>query len=143
MGDLRIKGQDVEVGVVIDGRLQASTADVKSCEFAFKLSVQEEGYLGEKTNRYDMVFSGIRGRMEIHSKNVEVFDVVEAIVNKAKNRTPGVTINVKATLNFPNGQRARLVFRDVAFGEIPFNVGDRASYVSGSLEFQGSDFNRL
>jgi hypothetical protein len=47
----RLKGQEVEVLLVVDGEIQDTTTDIRSFEVAAKTELKEEGYLGEKTNR--------------------------------------------------------------------------------------------
>lgn len=139
MSDQRIKGQEVEVSLIVDGEIAETTTDVRSFEFAYKLEQKEEAYLGEKTNRYDEIFNGMRGRLELHYENQDVFDIVKAIVDRAKRRTPGTQINIKATLNFPNGDKPRVLISDVFFGEVPFNFGSRSDYGAVTLDFQASD----
>jgi len=133
MADQRIKGQEVEVLIVVDG------TDVQSFEVAAKLEIKEEGYLGEATNRYDEIFNGVRGRMELHIENDDVFDLWASIIDRAKRRTPGTQINVKATLNFPNGDRPRVLINDAFFGESALNFASRGDYGTVGLEFQASD----
>lgn len=143
MADQRIKGQEVEVILVVDGTPQANITDVRSFEIAAKLELKEEGYLGEKTNRYDEIFNGIRGRIELHFENQDVFDLMKSVADRAKRRTPGTQINIKATLNFPNGQRPRVIIPDCFFGEIPINFASRSDYGTVGLEFNAADFNVL
>lgn len=139
MSDQRIKGQEVEVLLLVDGKVQDTITDVRSFEVAAKLEIKEEGYLGEKTNRYDEIFNGVRGRVEFHFENADVFKLLKSIIDRAKRRTPGTQINVKATLNFPNGERPRVVISNVFFGEIPINFAGRGDYGTLGLEFQAED----
>lgn len=141
MADQRIKGQEIEILLIVGGVVQDTITDIRSFEVAAKLAMTEEGYLGEKTNRYDEVFNGMRGRIELHFENKDVFDLLTSIVDRAKRRTPGTKINVKATLNFPNGDRPRFLISDVSFGEIPFNFAGRSEYGTMGLEFQAEDFD--
>ncbi len=143
MADQRIKGQEVETLIVVDGVVQENITDIRSFEVAAKLEIKEEGYLGEKTNRYDEIFNGVRGRMELHFENADVFTLIQSVANRAKRRTPGVQINIKATLNFPNGDRSRIQINDVALGELPINFGSRGDYGTLAVEFQAEDFNVL
>ncbi len=112
---------------------------LRSFEVAAKLEIKEEGYLGEKTNRYDEIFNGVRGRLELHFENQDVFSLMTSIIDRAKRRTPGVQINVKATLNFPNGERPRILISNASFGELPFNFPSRGDYGTAGLEFQAED----
>lgn len=135
----RIKGQEVEVIVLIDGEPQDNFRFARSLDFTFMTERTEEGYLGETTNRFDTIFNGVSGKTEHHHDNPTPFIVTQAIVNKARRRTPGTTINLRATLNYPNGQRARVVFRDVEFGELPFSFGSRSDFGTFSLDFACSE----
>ncbi len=143
MSDQRIKGQEIEILLILDGVVQENLTDVRSFEVAAKLEIKEEGYLGEKTNRYDEIFNGMRGRMELHFENRGVFDFTFAVMDRAKRRTPGVQVVIKATLNFPNGQRPRIIIPDASFGEIPFNWASRGDYGTAGIEFQASDMQRV
>lgn len=139
MASQRIKGQEVEVLLIVDGTVQDTITDVRSFEVAAKLETKEEGYLGEKTNRYDEIFNGVRGRMELHFENKDVFTLLQSIIDRAKRRTPGTQINIKATLNFPNGDRPRVLVANAFFGEVPINFGSRGDYGTVSLDFQAED----
>jgi len=139
MADARLKGQEVECLLVVDGVAQNSITDIRSFEVAAKTEIKEEGYLGEKTNRYDEIFNGVRGRIEFHYENQDVFDLLTSILDRAKRRTPGTQINIKATLNFPNGDRPRVLINDAFFGEIPFNFASRGDYGTFALEFAAQD----
>ncbi len=139
MSEQRIKGQEVEVLLIVDGVVQDTITDVRSFEVAAKLEVKEEGYLGEKTNRYDEIFNGMRGRLELHFENRDVFDLLTSIIDRAKRRTPGTQINIKATLNFPNGDRPRVLVANAFFGEVPFNFATRGDYGTVGLDFQAED----
>lgn len=135
----RIKGQEVEAILIVDGTPQTTITDIKSCEISFQLDILSEGYLGETTDRKDSVFKGVRGSMELHFENADVFKLFKAVVDKARRRTPGTKINLKGTFNFPNGDRPRLVMPDVEFGAIPISFGSRADYGSVKLEFEASE----
>jgi len=135
----RIKGQEVSLSVIIDGRALEAAADFRSFEVAPKLDKKEEGYLGETTNRYDEIFNGVRGRAELHFESQEIFTLMQAVIDRATRRTPGVQVNIKATLQFPNGQRLRVALRDVVFGEMPINFGSRADYGAMTLDFECSN----
>lgn len=135
----RAKGQEVEIVVMIDGKPKENFALARSCEFAYKTEILQEGYLGETTDRYDSVYKGVRGRLEFHIDRPDVFDVIRTIVDKARRRQAGVRINIKSTINFPSGKRARVIIRDAEFGELPINFGSRADYGTFNLEFGASD----
>lgn len=125
--------------MVANGVPQTSITDVRSFDFEFQTEIQSEGYLGETTNRKDSIFNGIRGSMELHYENQEIFNLVKSIVDKARRRTPGSKINIKTTLNFPNGDRPRVLIPDVEFGPVPFSFGSRTDYGTVRLDYEASE----
>jgi hypothetical protein len=139
----RIKGQEVEVMLIVDGVMKDTTTAVRNFEVAPKLEIKEEGYLGEKSNRFDEIFNGVRGRFELHVENKDFLDIMMAVIDRAKRRTPGTQINIKATLNFPNGDRPRVLISDAFFGEMPLNFGSRSDYGALTIEFASSDIKKL
>lgn len=139
----RIKGQEVEAILVVNGAPQLTTTDIKSFELTLQLEILSEGYLGETTDRKDSVFKGIAGSLELHVENQEFLKLFQTIVDKARRRTPGTRINLKATLNFPNGDRPRVLIPDVEFGELPLNFGSRTDYGAITLSFEASNLQVL
>lgn len=135
----RVKGQESSVVVIVDGQPSDSLNAIKDLEVSFQLERLQEGYLGETTDRYDDVFKGLKGSLTAHLDSPAAFNVVQQIVERARRRTPGIKFNIKTTLEFPSGRRARVVLRDVAFGEVPVNFGSRTDYVSLKLDFACSD----
>jgi len=139
----RIKGQEVEVLIIADGAPQMNITTVKSFEFTYQMEVASEGYLGETTNRRDSVYKGISGKMELHIENQTILTLANTIIDKARRRIPGAQINIKATLNFPNGQRPRIIISDAEFGELPFNFGSRTDYLAVTVNFEAADAQTL
>lgn len=135
----RIKGQEVQAILIVDGQPQATITAIKSFEMAYQLEIKKEGYLGETTDRRDSIFNGISGSMEAHLETKDVFTLFQSIVDKARRRTPGTTINVKATLNFPNGDRVRVIIPNCEFGELPVNFGSRADYGTTTFTFEATE----
>lgn len=139
MAGNRIKGQEVELIIVAGGRPMDTITAVKDFDFAWQLEVKSEGYLGETTERKDMVYKGVKGKMTLHAETADILKLSVAIVNAARNRAAGFKLNIKATLNFPTGRRARIIIRDAQFGEIPVSVGGKAEYVSVSFDYEASE----
>lgn len=142
MGD-RIKGQEVEIILLVDSVQVLSLTNIKSFEMAYQLEILDEGYLGQTTNQKDMIFNGIRGSLEAHFETAKVFNLFNALVNRARRRTPGTVINIKSTLNFPNGDRPRVVIPSAAFGEAPIKFGGRNEYGVINLDYAASVANTV
>lgn len=139
----RIKGQEIVLSVLVNGTEQVSLTDVKSFSITPNFDILEEGYLGETHNRYDEIYKGIGVELEVHTEDEGVFAFLEAVKDRAQRRTPGTTINIMATLNYPNGQRPRIVLYNVFFADMPFNIGSRSDYASFKLSGKCSEFKRI
>lgn len=135
----RIKGQEVEIIMLIDGEPRGNLAFAKSVDFSFLTERKAEGYLGETTQRYDTIFNGVEGKTQHHFDRAEPFNIIRAIINKARRREPGTQFNLRATLNFAIGRKARIVFRDAEFGALPIAFSSRADYGTFSLDFGCSE----
>jgi len=137
----RLMGQDTKILIVVANQPVDAIAAVKDFSFEFEQETKDEGYVGETTNRKDAVFKGVKGSFTMHLTSKAEILWVQQIINKSRNRGTGPTVNVKTTLNFPNGDVVRYVFPDVEFGSFPFNVGGRSDFVSVKVDFVGSEGN--
>ncbi len=141
MAEQRIKGQEVEIRITEGGALLETLTDIQNFEMAGILEVITENYLGETSDRKDEIYRGYRGSMSLHFSNRTVLDLMRRIIDRARRRVAGVVINIKATLQFPAGDRVSVVLEDCFFGEIPLSFGSRSDYGSVSLTFEGTDFD--
>jgi hypothetical protein len=139
----RITGQEVQVLTVVDGQPQDTFTDIRSFEITAQLDILKEGYIGETTDRRDEIFRGVSGRMVLHIEDQSFLDFFASVVNRARRREPGTKINIKATLNFPSGQRPRVLLSDVKFGALPLNFGSRGDYGEINLEFETENFDYI
>jgi hypothetical protein len=140
----RIRGQEVEVVMIVGGEPKTTITEIKSFEVEFELDVLKEGYLNQKADKRDEIYNGITGKMELHMGSPDVLDVVQKIVDRATRRDAAastVQINVKASLNWPDGTRRKLTVIDASFGSIPLSFGGRAEYGSLSLSFEAETFS--
>lgn len=139
----RVKGQDVEVLIIVGGVAQDTITDIRNFEVVVKLDKLQEGYLGETTDRYDEIFKGCDGSMEMHFENSDVFNLITSVIDRARRRVPGVKVNIKATMNMPNGERPRIVLQDAFFANVPMTFGSRSDYGNIKLDFSTSDYSVL
>lgn len=142
MADQRIKGQEVEVNVVAGGQIVSFT-DIQSFEFMQHTETKEEGYLGEKGNRYDEFYKGYSGSFKMHNSTPELFTFLQTIKDRAQRRTPGTVINIKATLNYPNGDRERVILNDAFFDEAGIAFASRSEYGETTFNFKGTEYRTI
>lgn len=139
MANQRIKGQEVEISIIAAGQTQ-SLFDIQSSEFSQETEILEEGYLGEKANRYDEIYKGYTGSVEMHNSSPDLFLLLQTVKDRAQRRTPGAQINIKMTLAYPSGDRARVVLNDAFFDPAGISFGGRDEYGSTTLNFKGTSF---
>ena len=137
---LRIKGQEVIVTVTQNSAIVTAIKNIKNFNVTVKLDQKTEDYLGETAPQFDEVYNGIGVSFSMHLSDPAVFDFITAIMKRAQRREPGLTINVKATLNFPNGQKRKIVCNDLFFGNFPIQFGSRTDYGEISVDASGADF---
>lgn len=136
----RIKGQEVSVIMTRGGETENELTDVKSCEFTPQFEIKEEGYLGEKTNRHDEVYTGVKGTMTIHFHSGDLFDFLQALKDRAQRNTPDLVFNIAGIFAFPNGDVRTLSVPDSKFGAVPISTNDRGDYVEAKFEFAADDY---
>ncbi len=140
MSTQRIKGQEVSIIITRGGDLEAELTDVKSCEFTPQFEIKEQGYLGEKTNRHDNVYNGVKGTLELHIHSGDVFDFLQAVKDKAQRTTPDMVFNVSGIFAFPSGETRTMTIPDAVFGSVPISTSDRGDYTAVKFEFAADDF---
>lgn len=139
----RIKGQEVEVLLVVDGEVQSTLTDIQSFDLNLEFESSEEGYLGEKANRYDEVYKGVSGSIEMHNSSPDTFVFFEKIKDRAQRKSPGTVVNVKASLAYPSGVRRRVIVQDVFFDPMGISFGGRTEFGTTKLDFKSSEFRTL
>ena len=137
--DNRIKGQDVTILIAQDGNLLDELNDINDFEFTDLLEIITKGYLGQKSEKKDTVYKGVKGSFSLDLSSKKYFTFRQAVLNKAKRITPDVTFNVSGVFSFPNGDTPTITFLDVQFGNLPVNVKARGDYVPVKLDFECED----
>jgi len=142
MAGPRLKGQEVDVHIMVNGVHQSTLTEIRSFSAELQLEVSSEGYLGQKTNLRDEVFNGVSGQIEMHTASPDWISLANAIKDRAM-RKAGATltvINIMAVLNYPSGDKKRMSFNDCSFGSIPVGFGSRSDFATISLNFECSDY---
>ena len=143
MAELRARGQETQVRLLVDGQLQSTITAIRESTFTFLLRTLTEGYLGESTMRRDQFFDGIRGSFTVHPEGQEILTtIVRRVKENAQRRrqagTPVVTIVARIT--FPNRQTPRIVVPEIVIGEIGLGFAGRDQYVAVPASWEANDF---
>lgn len=136
----RIKGQEVAILIVRDSTLEDTLTDIQNFNLELELEIKSQGYLGEKTNRKDDIFNGVKFDMELNIHTQDWFNFQSAIVSRAKRLTPDVQFNITGVFSFPNGDTPTLLIPDCKFGPNPMTISSRGDYVKLKLAGEADDY---
>ncbi len=130
----RIKGQEVSILITNAGELEDTLTDIQNFNMELELETKSMGYLGEKTNRQDSIFNGVKFDFEIHVHTEDVWSFLQSLHDKAQRITPDVVFNITGVFTYPNGDQPEILLNDVSFGAVPVNVGSRGDYVKFKMQ---------
>lgn len=135
--DPRIKGQEVSCQFVLNGQIANNSIAIQSNELKFMQDILSEGFLGETTDRKDMVFKGVSSSVTLQFNGPYVFTLIGSIIDVARRRVAlGVGLNVVHTFKFVNGRRAVVTMASVAVGEMGMDTGSRTDYVKVTIPYE-------
>jgi len=137
----RIKGQEVQILIIRGGALEDTLTDIQSFNLEVQLRVLSMGYLGEKNNRKDDVYDGVKFDFELHIHTQDYLNFLGAILDRARRNTPDVQFNITGVFSFPNGDTPTLLIPDAHFGSQPINIGSRGDYVKIKVEGEANDIS--
>jgi hypothetical protein len=132
----RIKGQEATVIITRGGQTEDTLNAIKNLNVEFQGEIKSQGYLGEKTNRQDDVFNGVKFDYEIDTSSQDWLNFVVAIHDRMKRNNPTLVINVTASLLYPNLDNPDIFLPDAKFGPIGMTIGGRTDYIG--KKFQGA-----
>ena len=130
----RIKGQEVSILITNAGELEDTLTDIQNFNMELELETKAMGYLGEKTNRQDSIFNGVKFDFEIHVHSEDVWSFLQSLHDKAQRITPDVVFNITGVFTYPNGDQPEILLNDVSFGAVPVNIGSRGDYVKFKMQ---------
>jgi hypothetical protein len=120
--------------------LEDTLVDTQDFEFELDVELKSAGYLGEKSNRYDEIFNGVKFNGTLHTHTQAWIPYALAIVQRAKRQTPDVVFNITAILNYADGTTPDVLFPDVHFGPVPGTVRSRGDYKTLKIQGACDDF---
>lgn len=136
----RLKGQEVQVLFVRAGALEDTLTDTQDFEFELDIELKSNGFLGEKSNRYDEIFNGVKFNGTLHTHTQDWIPFTVAVVQRAKRQTPDVVFNITTVLSYPNGQTPNVLLPDVHFGAVPGSIRSRGDYMTLKIQGACDDF---
>ena len=144
MALLPIKGQEVLLSVVSPDGLEAEIDHIKNHKFTFDMEIITEQYLGQIANQFDSIFRGVTIEFTMDLASPKVIDFVTKLVNRAQRRTAASeTFNTVGAFKFPSGERRRMMFPDLQFGEVPMDFTGRDKYGEVKFTAKTSTYRKL
>lgn len=142
---LRIKGQEVQVRITRNGVLDRTIVDIKSATVVGKFTKIFEKYLGRSSDDTDDIFDHVEGTLVVNPRSQDILNLAMAIKQRAQRNVSQdlLKINFVATLQFPNGQKPKIIVPDLKFGDIPVNFPGREQYVDVPFDWGADDYDVL
>jgi hypothetical protein len=140
VANLRARGDDLEIRIIVDGVLQSAITAISNFNFEIKTEQKDEGFLGEKTNRHDHIYNGCKFDFELQLPTADMFDLAKKIIDTAKRNTPDVQFTISGTFFFANNVTKAIVISDAKFGPIPMSTGGRGDYTKVKIDGAADDF---
>ena len=140
----RLKGEDTVITFTGPDGSEDGLSDISSFEAELQFDILKEGYLGETTDRRDDIFRGVTGSIDINISSADYFRFTQRVQDRAENRgAAGGQFDAQVSFNFPSGERVRLSFENIFFGNLPISASDRASYVSATISWECENVRRV
>lgn len=137
----RARGDGVNILVTQDGDLQDTLTDVVDMDATFMTELISKGYLGEPSERKDMIFKGCSFKLSMNLHKQDFVRFLNAVVSKSKRLTPDVVFSITGVFDFPNGETPELTLDDVSFKPLSLSTKGRAEYVDFTIEGECSDID--
>lgn len=141
----RLKGQDVSLAVTSNGQVAQFITDIRNFELTPKFEKLEEQYLGQTSKKYDDIFHGVDFKFDMHLEKSSALAFVDLIKQRAQSRAGGTrsAVNIKATLNFPDGQVKVVTLNECSFEDMPLSIGGRSEYAQFTLSGSCGDIKTV
>lgn len=135
----RVKGQEVSLLIVANGNIADTLTEVGNFNGELSFEVISKGYLGEKTNRKDMIYNGAKFDFELNTYTQDVWTLVAAIKALAQRTAPTNQINISGVFQYPNGDTPTMLWSNCQFGAVPVSTPGRNEYVKHKFQGETDD----
>lgn len=139
---LAIIGQNVEIRIVTDGKLEQNITDIISASVTVNTDVLDGDYLGQEESKLREVFKNFEGEITLETFKADFFDFLDKIIQKAKGKN-SIVFTIAMIANYPNGEVVKLMFPDVKFISPSINIGGKNEKVRKTLKWRCSSYKRI
>ncbi|RJO64870.1 MAG: hypothetical protein C4523_17710 [Myxococcales bacterium] len=139
MSVLTLRGDAVDISVEVNGQTKEVFTCAKSIDTTFNVDTEQVGYLGQSTDRTEEVFNGANATIELDQNTPEYLKLISFFVGRARQRLPGVKVNVSAKYTFPTGETQTVILQDVKARNPQLTAKSRRERVGGKLEVHSDE----
>lgn len=137
----RIKGQEATIIITSDSIVQDTLTDIHNFNVEFEGEIKSQGYLGEKTDRKDDVYHGVKFDFEMHTHTQDWLRFLVAVHDRMKRIDPTLVVNITCDLLYPNLDNPSLFIPDAKFGPTPLGVAGRTEYANVKIQGEADDYD--
>lgn len=134
---LNLRGDDIQAQLTRNGVLERTLVDFVSGNITGKFTRHYENYLGRQGEKVDEQFDHVEGALLVRPRSQAILVLYDLITQRARRQIAQdlLVVNLVTTLQFPNGDRPKVVVPDLKFGDLPLNWGGRNQYAETPLDF--------
>lgn len=136
----RLRGDEVQVLVTTGGALEDTFDAISNFNLELSTELISTAYLGEKSERKDSIFKGVKFDFEMNISKAGVFTFLDRVKKKAQRVLPDLQINITGVFSFADGETVAATIPDVSLGPVPINLGSRGDYVKFKFSGEASDW---
>ena len=127
----RQRGSEVSLVTLVDGVPQVgSFLKVQNFTLTPRTDLNEEGFLGEKTDDIDIQHHGYDIAFEVHNTNAVAIDFLNLVVGKEEDLEshPKITLQVFLAFRIPGVVGRSIILQDMFLKVDEYSASDRKDY---------------
>lgn len=131
------RGDDIVIGVTLDGEEQEGLSNVQSFSSNVEMRLVEENFLGESGPDVSEISDGASGSIGLKPSAPGAYEFILAIYERANRNNPNLVVNILEQITFAGSGEVRvLLYPDVAFGTAGMSMPSRDSHKDITLNWR-------
>lgn len=142
MGALRYAGQEGSLTLInsTTQEQQLPSLNLESCSFGFPFELTKKQFIGEIGPVYREFADGYEAEFKFEPSDA---DEIVAYVNAVKAKAEGASTDefaIQMRFASPDGPTLQVTFRDAHFEGLPFELGGRTEFLTGTHKVKGKTY---
>lgn len=143
MSQEHIQGQDCEIRVSRDGKILAALTSIVSFELSPQTTKVKLDFLGTRAPKFEQAWDGVDFSFETRQKDSSLWTLLDSIAAVAQHRTPGIEFSIGVTIRYLQGEKVRILLRDIAWDPTTVSAAGRTEPVTGRFGGSAGSFSRI